>query len=241
MKWTVSRFVARFVIPLVCCLSIESHAGSCSPIPANASAGQKLYCETCASCHGEAPSIDSNARKAANNASILQKAFSTVGSMQFLNGVFNNTDLHDIVTYIADPTVSVTTSTLSVVASQVSPVAGSNILLSAFTYGRVPASTVTFRESGTALSGCASVPVLALPGATTSGVATCKVSAIKAGRHDYTLTHTAAGGTSEQALLTVNTLTAGPLDYTDMWWAGTVEDGWGLSITQHTVYCYLCV
>jgi hypothetical protein len=29
------------------------------------------------------------------------------------------------------------------------------------------------------------------------------------------------------------TITAGPPDYSDMWWAGEVENGWGMSIQQH--------
>ncbi len=27
--------------------------------------------------------------------------------------------------------------------------------------------------------------------------------------------------------------TSGPANYTDLWWAGTAEDGWGMSVTQH--------
>jgi lysyl endopeptidase len=27
--------------------------------------------------------------------------------------------------------------------------------------------------------------------------------------------------------------TSGPANYTDLWWAGTIEDGWGMSVTQH--------
>ena len=231
MKKPVS-YVYGFSLMLAICCSIDVQAGNCSPIPANASEGQLLYCGSCASCHGEVP--DSNARKAANDASKLRSAFNSVASMRFLSGAFSNTEINSIVAYIANPTAVVTTSTLSGVASQVTPLVGTNVLLSAYTASRASSSTITFSENGTALSACTSLPVLALPGATTSGVASCRVNAIRAGKHDYTIAHSAGlGGVSEQAILTVNTLGAGPLDYTDMWWAGTIEDGWGLSITQH--------
>lgn len=32
---------------------------------------------------------------------------------------------------------------------------------------------------------------------------------------------------------TIPAAAPGPLNYSDMWWAGTAEDGWGMSIQQH--------
>jgi hypothetical protein len=104
MKSTPQRYAACFVLMLATSFSLESNAGSCSPIPATASAGQTLYCENCAPCHGEAPGFDSNAKAAANSASKLLTAINSVGSMQFMKGVFSNTDINNIVTYIGNPT-----------------------------------------------------------------------------------------------------------------------------------------
>jgi hypothetical protein len=128
---------------------------------------------------------------------------------------------------------SVASAALSVISNQVAPVAGSKVTLSAFAPARRAASVATFNENGVALPGCASVPVRALPGATTVGVATCSINAIAAGSHTYTVTHSQGVGGTDQANLSVNVPAVGPPDYTDMWWAGKVEDGWGVSITQH--------
>ena len=104
MKSTPPRVAAGFFFLLASCFTLNSYAGSCSPIPATASAGQRLYCDNCAPCHGEAPNFDSNASSAANNASKLLTAINSVGSMQFMRGVFSNTDINNIVTYIGNPT-----------------------------------------------------------------------------------------------------------------------------------------
>ena len=137
---------------------------------------------------------------------------------------------------------SVTPVSLSVTASQIAPVAGTKVLLNAFTSARTSSSTATFRENGVALTGCNSLPVLALPGSTTAGAATCAINAIAAGSHSYTVTHSPnPGGNPEQISLAVNTLASGPLDYTDMWWAGEVENGWGVSITQHGIIQFIVI
>ncbi len=70
-------------------------------------------------------------------------------------------------------------------------------------------------------------------------VATCTVNAISAGPHSYTATFGGGGGANDVAFVTsapllINARTTGPAhDYTDMWWVGSQENGWGMSITQH--------
>ena len=142
----------------------------------------------------------------------------------------------------AGMSASIIPTTLSVSASQVAPVAGTQLLLSAFTSARTPSSIATFRENGVALSGCVSLPILALPGAAAAGVATCKINSITTGSHNYAVTHTVGtDGSSEQAGVIVNALGTGPPDYTDMWWAGKAEDGWGVSITQHGIIQFIVI
>ena len=145
-------------------------------------------------------------------------------------------------TNFAGMSASVSPATLSVIASQVAPVAGTKVTLTAFASARGASSVATFTENGVALAGCNALPVRALPGATSVGVATCSINAIAAGNHSYAVTHSQGlGGGTEQASLSVNALTSGPPDYTDMWWAGEVENGWGVSITQHGLIQFIVI
>lgn len=42
-----------------------------------------------------------------------------------------------------------------------------------------------------------------------------------------------SGLTLEQVAFNLPVIATGPLDYTDMWWVGASENGWGVSISQH--------
>lgn len=142
----------------------------------------------------------------------------------------------------ANMTATIVPVSLSVSASQIAPVAGTKVLLNAFAAARTASSTATFRENDVAISGCSALPVSALPGSTTAGVASCAINAIAAGSHSYAVTHApGANAATEQVTLAVNALATGPLDYTDMWWAGKVEDGWGISITQHGIIQFIVI
>lgn len=137
---------------------------------------------------------------------------------------------------------SLVPTSLSVGVSQITPVAGTKITFSALTSARTSSSTATFRENGVALAGCNSIPILALPGTVSAGVATCNVNAITTGNHTYVVSHApGAESSAEQSSVSVNALAAGPLDYTDMWWAGKAEDGWGMSITQHGIIQFIVI
>ncbi len=73
-----------------------------------------------------------------------------------------------------------------------------------------------------------------LPGATNIGVASCTVTGITTGLHNYVVTYPHATDLGfEQVVVPVTPLINTASDYTDMWWAGESENGWGLSITQH--------
>ena len=145
-------------------------------------------------------------------------------------------------TNFADLSATIVPVSLSVSASQIAPVAGTNVVLNAYSSARTASSIATFRENSVALTGCSAIPISALPGSTTTGVASCTINAIAAGNHSYTVTHTpSASGGSEQASLALSVLASGPPDYTDIWWAGKAEDGWGVSITQHGIVQFIVI
>lgn len=125
-------------------------------------------------------------------------------------------------------------ATLSAAAYPAQTAAGRPVVLRAMVTAR-SFNSVSFYENGVALSGCANVAIALLPGSSDTGVASCAISAISAGSHNYVVTYPYAPGPGfEQTyLLNVVAQPTAPLDYTDMWWAGAAENGWGVSITQH--------
>ena len=123
---------------------------------------------------------------------------------------------------------------LSVVATPNQPVVGATTVLRATLAGLSLTNKVTFNENGTALPGCGAVTIAPLPGATDIGVAACTVTSITAGLHNYVVTYPHATDAGfEQVTVPVTPLVAAASDYTDMWWVGPTENGWGVSITQH--------
>ncbi len=123
---------------------------------------------------------------------------------------------------------------LDVTATPPQPAVGTNVVLRATVASATLTNKVTFNENGTALPGCGAVTIAPLPGATNIGLATCTITGITAGLHNYVVTylHTADNG-FEQVVVPVTPLVTAASDYTDMWWAGLAENGWGVSITQH--------
>ncbi len=124
--------------------------------------------------------------------------------------------------------------TLGVVSTPIQPVVGASVTLRATVAGLNLTNKVTFNENGTALPGCGAVSISLLPGATDIGVAACTIPSITAGNHNYVVTypHTTDAG-FEQVVVPISALTSAASDYTDMWWAGPSQNGWGVSITQH--------
>ena len=123
---------------------------------------------------------------------------------------------------------------VSVVTTPLQPVVGATLVLKATVAGVNLSNKVQFNENGTTLPGCGAVTIAALPGATDIGVASCTVTAMTAGLHNYVVTYRHATDAGfEQVIVPVTPLIAAAGDFTDMWWAGTSENGWGVSITQH--------
>jgi hypothetical protein len=115
------------------------------------------------------------------------------------------------------------------------PIAGDTVVLRAALASGAPGSTARFSENGQPIGGCASVPFLGLPGSTSGeGVAQCTVDAIARGVHDYEVGFAVAGDNRTlHAAARVAALPAGVSRYTDLWWGGIRENGWGFAITQH--------
>jgi YVTN family beta-propeller protein len=126
-------------------------------------------------------------------------------------------------------------ASLSAVTKPIQPIVGQATVLKATLAAADLSSKVTFYENGVPLTGCNALSVAPLPGATDIGVASCTVNAISAGPHRYVVTwpHATDAG-FEQIVVPVTPIAAGsPADYSDMWWAGAAQNGWGVSITQH--------
>jgi glucose/arabinose dehydrogenase len=117
------------------------------------------------------------------------------------------------------------------------PRAGSPITITALVRGANPTGTVTFlADASGSVSGpiglCNSVGVRALPGDTNTAVATCTTTAnpaVKAYTAGYA---NDAANTIPSASVDVKATAGGPANYTDLWWAGQSEDGWGMTIIQ---------
>ncbi|MEO8101611.1 MAG: Ig domain-containing protein [Betaproteobacteria bacterium] len=146
------------------------------------------------------------------------------------------------------PTGASNVATLSTSVNPLLPAfAGRDLTLTTLVRMLSPAGTVTFAENGVAPAGCAQRSVSLLADATDAAIATCTLTAPTApasGNRQIVITYTyppnhPSGRTSELASIDIPFVTSvasgasGVADYTDMWWVGSSEDGWGMSITQH--------
>jgi hypothetical protein len=100
-----------------------------------------------------------------------------------------------------------------------------------------PVGTVTFFDNAVPITGCTQLAIAILPNATDAAVATCTITAPAATKtyvatYFYPAGHV-SGRVLEQTTFDLRTISAGPTDYTNMWWAGTAENGWGMTVTQH--------
>jgi hypothetical protein len=127
-------------------------------------------------------------------------------------------------------------------ANIVNPRAGTPITLTALIRGETPNGVVSFTTTlvtnvtnpTVPVAGCTNVPVSLLGGdsPSTVAVATCTTLA-EAGSRRYTATYSNDSvNTASAATLTTNSPAVGPLDYSDIWWAGVAERGWGITIAQ---------
>lgn len=130
-------------------------------------------------------------------------------------------------------------------------VSGRTVTLSAFVRARALAGAVTFMDGEAPIPGCIGTPVIAVNTATSvgnnvvdAGIVECQftvppTSVARPGtytaRYSYpeTTSNVSAGRITETSTVTVDLMTKGPEDYTDLWWAGMNENGWGMVMSTH--------
>lgn len=125
---------------------------------------------------------------------------------------------------------------LTISAAPVKPVAGQSVTLSAFLGADDVTGQVSFSRNGEPIAGCTGSAVLALPAAADpdAGVAGCTLNSVAAGASTIRAIYSGtSNNNAASATLALTVAESGvPIDYSDMWWNGTAENGWGLSIAQ---------
>jgi hypothetical protein len=138
---------------------------------------------------------------------------------------------------ILNQVISLGTVELSVSNSPVKPIAGRPITLSALVVGAEPSGVISFIVGQDFVIDCFAVPLSVLPGQLndpTAAVANCVLPSLTAGKHQLIVAYPQnSNNQAAQRSLTIEVEARGPtIDYSDMWWSGQQENGWGLAITQ---------
>jgi len=137
--------------------------------------------------------------------------------------------------------IAINNAVLSLSASPLPPIVGGRTAgLTALVKMASPSGSVSFSDNGVAIAGCSQLAVSMLPDATDAAVATCSFAAPTGvtGVRQYIATYSypaghISGRVSELASFDLRLVAQGPADYTDMWWTGGTENGWGMSVSQH--------
>ena len=137
--------------------------------------------------------------------------------------------------------VTANSASLSVAAYPLPPIVnGRTTVLTALVKMNSPVGNITFFDNAVPIAGCTQMTLALLPDATDAAVATCTVTApaTASGVKQYVATYFypaghISGRVFEQTNYDLRVTAQGPADYTDMWWAGVGENGWGMSVTQH--------
>ncbi|MEP7155520.1 MAG: M23 family metallopeptidase [Betaproteobacteria bacterium] len=190
-----------------------------------------------------------------NTDTVICKAVPVVASVADcpVPGARNIANVHYLAAYSGDGAISPSSATLnqlvsldvvtlSAVALPQQPVTRLPLTLRAMITARNPGGKVTFFENGVAMASCASLSISPLAVTETVpvapaadvGVATCTINEPVAGSHTFVISHIHGNDPGfDQIVLPVTVAASARTDYTDMWWAGLTENGWGASITQH--------
>jgi hypothetical protein len=144
-------------------------------------------------------------------------------------------------------TIAKATVVLTAAASPVKPIVGQAIMLTALVGADDPTGTVSFSIGSTIITGCSAIAVAPLPVSADeatgvmpepdASVANCTIPTTlnqTAGQLEVRVNYAgSANNLAAQATLAIEVTANGPaIDYSDMWWAGMTENGWGLSIAQ---------
>ncbi len=180
----------------------------------NPQLGRTLYANNCSSCHADAPNFDARVRRASNNVGVLSAAINNVNSMQFLT-FLSAEDRANIVAYIANPN-------------------GSGPTLQAQTVSFPVLNSFVWNSTGITLNATASST---LPVSYSVQFGNCTVTGNQLtafGTGSCTIAATQAGNaTFAAAAQATRSVTIGVGDFSDMWWAGSTQNGWGMSVQQH--------
>jgi len=199
----------QFLFCMLCMTSLFTFAQTGNP-----QLGRTLYSNNCSSCHEGPPSFDSRVRRAANNIGVLNSAINNVNSMQFLS-FLSTEDRANIVAYIANPN-------------------GSGPIQQAQTIIFPVLNSFVWNGIGTPLTATASSS-LAVSYAVQFGNCTIVNNRLMAfGTGSCTIAATQTGNASFfPAPQVTRSVTIGVGDFSDMWWAGSAQNGWGMSVQQH--------
>jgi hypothetical protein len=126
---------------------------------------------------------------------------------------------------------------LTIGLTPVKPMVGQAVTVTVLASGlnAVPTGNIVITAPAGSTNTCANVALVALPGqAVTSAVATCSITGLNVGSYNVSAQYAGdTNHTANNASAALAIIASGPTDYTDMWWAGLAENGWGMSITQH--------
>jgi N-acetylneuraminic acid mutarotase len=171
-------------------------------------------------------------------ACVVPRSLRNVGNSVFqanYSGDANNT----AATTTLSLTITQADIVLSAAASPVKPIAGQTVTLTILVAADDPSGAITVSQAGAILPGCGALSVRPLPsvGDADAAVATCTLTNIASGDYDFVVSYPSTNNNkSAQTRLQLNVAaanTAPAIDYSDMWWVGAAENGWGLSISQH--------
>jgi hypothetical protein len=172
----------------------------------------------CGSCHGTTPNIDFRARSA-TTLPILNSAISNNRGGMLIVSFLSQAQRADIVAYIN--------------AYIANPDAGSGTTMQSQTITFPVVNTFVWNSAGVTLAATASS---GLPVSYAVPFGSCTVSGNRLtafGSGTCTIAATQAGNASFNPAATVTrTVTVGVGDFSDMWWAGQAQNGWGMSIQQ---------
>jgi Cytochrome C oxidase, cbb3-type, subunit III len=207
MKTSFQTRYAAFLMLFMSMFALTAYAQT------NIPAGQTLYSNNCLSCHGGPPNFDARARRAANNVSVLNSAISNVNSMQFLS-FLTQAERANIAAYIGNPNGSGPTQQAQTITF---PVPNS------FVWNSAGVSLSATASSGLPISYAVQFGNCTITGnqLTAFGTGSCTIAATQAGNTAFSA-----------ATQVTRSVTVGVGDFSDMWWAGSTQNGWGMSIQQ---------
>ncbi len=173
-----------------------------------------------------------------NSQAVGPNSYQAVYSGDAINAGAQQTIQHFIAGGAANPAANVT---LTIEPS--SPAAGRNIRVTALVAGtaagverQAPQGTVRFLDSAGRVL-CQAGMLLPISSTSTMATTSCVFIATAAAINPQTISaHYAPSATSNSAAsasLSYTVATSLAPDYTDMWWGGDAQNGWGMSIAQH--------